>query len=498
MKHITAAVLILFSLNLTGQNQPVPLTATQRLQELQIIKAAFTSLHPGLYRYNTPSQIEDNFERLSKKLTGDISNPGYFILLSQLSTSLQCGHTYLNPWNQRNEVRERYFSKSFIPFLYKVIDRKLIITHNLSENESIRAGDEIVRINGIAASTIMDSLFSVSRTDGNNGLGKKTDNLNIVPIDIDTSNYSLFDIYFPLFFPENFNARKYVFVISPYKGAPIKTTLRSLTKKERQEIYVSKFGEIPVHEKNWEFRFLNPHAAYLRLGDFETWEWKTDYRKYLDSVFNIIQHSSVKNLILDIRGNEGGDDDARTAVLSYILKKPFGCENRIRRFYKFLSIPDSLQPYLKTWNKEFLKPKKESDFILTADGFYENTAASGNPCIPVNPKVNAFTGKTFLLTNSNNSSTTFTLADLFQQTNSGIIVGETTGGTKQGLNGGQYFFLYLPYSKLEIDIPLIWGKPTLNRKDEGVIPDIVIKTTRKDIRDGRDTQLKFVLSRISN
>jgi Peptidase family S41 len=497
MRNILGLLFTLSSLTLFGQSIQVPLTTEQRLKELNILKATFTSLHPGLYRFNTPAKIDNYFEVLKQKISNAISNEEYFILLSKLTTILKCGHTYLNPWNQNDEVINNYFSKSFIPFLYKIIDGKFIITHNLSENKNIQKGDEIVSINGVKVIDIIDSLLIVSRTDGNNGLGKKMDNLNIVPIDIDLSNYSLFDIYFPLYFPENFNASNYDFVIKPFKGRAIRTTLKSLTKEERQGVYVSMFGEIPLHEKNWEFKFLNSNAAYLRLGDFETWEWKADYKNYLDSVFTIIHNSTARNLIIDIRGNEGGDNEARTEVLSYLVNKPFGCDNPMRRLYKFLSIPDTLLPYLKTWNKEFKKPKKESDYRKTADGYYEKIDTSETPCTPTLPKESIFKGNTFLLTNSNNSSTTFTLADIFKQTNSGKIIGEATGGTKQGLNGGQFFFLNLPYSKFEIDIPIIWGAPTHIRPDEGIKPDIEIRTNQKDIYYGIDTQLQFILSQIA-
>lgn len=188
MKNIFGLLFLLSSLTMFGQSRQASLTSEERLKELNIIKSTFISLHPGLYRFNTPTQIETYFEGLKRKISKNISNDEYFILLSKLTTILKCGHTYLNPWNQTNEIINSYFSKSFIPFLYTVIDNKFIITHNLSENKSIKAGDEIVSINGIKVKIIIDSLLIVSRTDGKNGLGKKIDNLNIVPIDIDTSN----------------------------------------------------------------------------------------------------------------------------------------------------------------------------------------------------------------------------------------------------------------------------------------------------------------------
>lgn len=498
MKKLGLLIIFLFAaLTVIAQGPKAKISADQRRQEIALLQKSLISLHPGLYRYNSPEQIDHYFKELLQKVSGELTDQAYFILLSQFATKIKCGHTYLNPWNQKKEVANHYFSKSYMPFLFRAVEGKFIITHNLSEHPGIKKGDEIISINGIAVPTIIDSLLTVSRSDGNNAQGKMVDNLNIVPIDIDTSNYAMFDIFFPLFFPKNFNTAVYRFEIKPFKGKTRIITAKSLSKKDRQQVYVSRFGKIPIHEENWEFKFLNRETAYFRIGDFETWDWKTDYKKYLDSVFKAIGKAQTPNLIVDIRGNEGGDDEARDELLSYIIDRPFGCENPIRRFYKFLRIPDTLMSYLSTWEKEVKQPKNESDYTKTATGFYERNEAIQKPCKPVSPKPNVFKGNVFLITNSNNSSTTFTLADIFQVNHRGHVIGDKTGGTKQGLNGGKFLFLNLPYSKMEIDIPIIWQAPTAARADEGIVPDDIVPEKQKDIAQQHDSQLSFILNLIS-
>ncbi|WP_118973935.1 S41 family peptidase [Taibaiella koreensis] len=490
-------VLLAAGLTVRGQQFKSKLSADQRRQEVILLQKSLVSLHPGLYRYHTPGEIDNYFNELQQKVSGAITDQAYFILLSQLATKIKCGHTYLNPWNQKRDVINDYFSTSYIPFLYRVVDKKFIITHNLSEHPGVREGDEMISINGIAVQAIFDSLWTVSRSDGNNGQGKKSDNMNIVPIDIDTGNYAMFDIFFPLFFPQNFDAASYRIEIRSAKGKRGIITARSLSKKEREQVYVSRFGKIPMHEENWAFRLLNPETAYFRIGDFETWDWKTDYKGYLDSVFKVLTRDHTPNLVIDIRGNEGGDDEARDELLSYIIDKPFGCENPTRRLYRFLSIPDTLMPYLRTWEKEAKQPKKATEYTKTAEGFYEKNEAIQKPCRPVDPKPGVFKGKVFLIVNSNNSSTTFTLADIVQVNRRGKIIGEQTGGTKQGLNGGKFLLLNLPYSKIEMDIPIIWQAPTTARQDEGIVPDYVVPETQKDIARRHDAQLSFILNLIS-
>jgi C-terminal processing protease CtpA/Prc len=487
-------IFIAFFITTTSVGQAV-LTKEDRLKEVALIKSAWTALHPGLLRYNSQVQIDEYFSILEKEVSKPISKQDYFILLSQLAAKIKCGHTYLNPWNQSDETRRTCFSNICIPFLFKVINRKFIITHNLSENKTIKAGDEIVSINGIKVNRIIDSLLSVSRADGDNGLAKKLDNINIVVNAIDSTNFSFFDIYFPLFFKNNFNVDKYALEIKPYKKKIINTTVKSLTKALRHEKYVSLFGEIPIQEKNWEYKILQPHIAYLRIGDFDTWEWQSDYTKYLDSVFTSMNAMHLPNLIIDIRGNEGGDDDARTEVLSYIADKPFGCETLTRRLYKYLVIPDTLLPYLKTWDPEFKAPRSEKEYALNGN-YYEKIDTLKKPCQPNLPKNNRFKGNVYLITNPTNSSTTFTMADIFKIYQFGTIVGEPTGGTKQGLNGGQFFFLELPFSKFEIDLPIMYGAPSGHRADEAIMPDFLITTQQSDIYYNRDPQIEYIIQKI--
>lgn len=489
-------IALLFSGSLFCQAFLPPPPISQMRYELSLIKDAFTALHPGLLRYNTPAAIGAAFADAEKALYDLQSERDYYLLLSRLAARVKCGHTYLNPWNQKEAVAGRLFSATCLPLLFKVVDRRFIVTHNLSADPSICPGDEIISFNAIPAKAALDSLLQVSRSDGRHGQGKMLDNLSIFPLDADTSNYALFDIYFPLFFPELFNAKEYRLLIKPHGKRPVSKRLQAISKKERQELYLQRFGPLPVNEAGWTFRLLDKNAAYLRLGDFGTWNWSSDYKVYLDSVFTLLKNSGISNLVIDIRGNEGGLDEARDEVLAYIMDKPSGCSARSRRLYKFLSVPDTLLPLLKTWNAEFKKPKDPAAYTKGADGLFEKTDTSKTPCPPLPVKHQLFTGSLYLLINSSNSSASFTMADIIQREKRGILIGEPTGGTKQGLNGGQFFFFYLPYSGFEIDIPLVWGAPSEHRPDEGVQPDHIVRTSQKDIVLGRDAQLRFALKKI--
>jgi len=69
------------------------------------------------------------------------------------------------------------------------------------------------------------------------------------------------------------------------------------------------------------------------------------------------------------------------------------------------------------------------------------------------------------------------------------IVGQASGGNKQGINGGNYFFLYLPNSKVVIDVPVYFQAPLVQQKDESVMLDIYVNREAADIGLGIDAEI---------
>lgn len=175
-----------------------PLTVSQMQRDIGILQASLTSLHPGLYRYNTAEQIQQYVSQLRAQANRPLPLPVFYVRLAQFTAKLHCGHTYPNPFNLRSSVRQQLFSDQLLPVYFRICAGHWIITHNVSDNEQLRVGDEITAINTIPVAQITDSLLTVSRSDGLHGQAKQLDNLNLTPVA--GAAYALFDRYFPLLF----------------------------------------------------------------------------------------------------------------------------------------------------------------------------------------------------------------------------------------------------------------------------------------------------------
>ena len=97
-----------------------------------------------------------------------------------------------------------------------------------------------------------------------------------------------------------------------------------------------------------------------------------------------------------------------------------------------------------------------------------------------------------MLVDANNSSATFQFAQTVQRHKLGTLVGQLTGGSQRGINGGAFFFLRLPKSHIELDLPLIGTFPQTAMPDAGMTPDVVVNSKQRDIAEGNDADMTAV------
>jgi C-terminal processing protease CtpA/Prc len=114
----------------------------------------------------------------------------------------------------------------------------------------------------------------------------------------------------------------------------------------------------------------------------------------------------------------------------------------------------------------------------------------------VKPAGKRFHGRVFVLIDAANSSATFQFAQNIHRLRLGTLIGQPTGGRQRGINGGAFFFLRLPHSGVELDLPLIGTFPSSPAPDAGIAPDIVVKSTIKDIENDHDAGMAAVMRAI--
>jgi hypothetical protein len=128
----------------------------------------------------------------------------------------------------------------------------------------------------------------------------------------------------------------------------------TIERSKRNEILQRRYNSIPSSiEETWEYKLLDDKIAYLKLGTFAVWDFKTDWKKFLKAAFREFDKAKAEKLIIDIRGNEGGADEVLDELQQYIQKSDCTTENFDERL-RYAKVPDALQPYVFTWDKSVL------------------------------------------------------------------------------------------------------------------------------------------------
>lgn len=464
--------------------QDFPLLTREQLQaDFKIAQKALVTLHPGLERYNSRSETDKTFKHFETLFQKEWSHREVYWLYSKLLATIRCGHTYANFSNQNLLIKKLVFNQpDKLPFCFRILDKKVIVTHNLSDNEQFIKGTEITAINQIPVGEILDSLLTVVKADGYND-AKRLNDLELSGL----GKFESFDVYFPLFFPP-VNGQFKITALQPADGnTPFVESVPAISRDNRKKLLLEKYQlkESPLDEY-WKFEILDAQTAYLRSGTFVTWQMKMDWQDFLKNSFAEIKARNIQNLILDIRGNEGGNDDVILELVKYLASKDLTFE-KSQTLVRYTAVPDDLLPFLSSWDNDFKDLSGKTS--PTGQGFFELKNKGNLTSLAAQKK--SFKGKTIVLMNAANSSATFLLVKILKDNQLATLAGQTTGGSQRGLNGGQTAFLRLPNSGIELDIPL-YGTFFEGKPAKGIEPDILILPNKADIISDTDTELEFI------
>lgn len=436
--------------------------------DVAILRDAFTAMHPGLYRYATPAQVEARLIALDRvfQRTDDLGQR--FLALNRFTATVKCGHTYGNFYNQKKAVAERLFAgRNRLPFRFRWIGARMVMTAG-----DLPRGAEILRIDGRPVRDILAALIPLVRADGGND-AKRRALLEVQGID----EYETFDIFYSLAFPA---ADRFAIDVRLPDGKRQSLSLDAIDLRERQAT-----RQPEREDRGWTLDHRGP-TTIMTMPDWAVYQTKWDWKRWIDGAMEALARRGSTGLILDLRANEGGKD-CGDEIIARLIDAPLEDRGPARRV-RFRSAPERLAPYLDTWDPSFRTLGK--DAVARGDGFLDLPPEADQTIRPKGPR---YMGKVLVLTGPQNSSATFQFASRMRLNKLGALVGGPTGGNRRGINGGAYFFLRLP-GGLEVDLPLIGYFPHRPEPDAGLIPDIAVAETIADNAAGRDAVMARALA----
>jgi hypothetical protein len=449
-------------------------------QDLAILRDALATLHPGLLRHASQAEVDAAYADLARELLRDRTLAEVFLALSAYVARVRCGHTQVSLFNQSPAVQEALFRGGRLPFHFRWIGERMVVTRGFGDDPLPR-GSEVLAVDGVPVATILARLLPYARGDGAND-GQRRSNLEVQG----RARREAFDVYHPLVFP---SADPLVTLrVKGPAGAPERTVrARRLTAEERAATAVARprGDDAP----GWRLRVEAEGLAVLTMPTWAlydtTWDWKGSLR----TTFETLLEREVTDLVIDVRENEGGLG-VGDEILAHLVASPVPLEAFERRV-RYRQVPDRLDPYLGTWDDSFRNwgmnawPIDDRFFRLLRP----DDRKRGDVIRPIAPR---FSGRVFVLVSPVNSSATYEFATNARKNGLATLVGEPLGASERGMNGGAFFFLRLPGSGLEVDLPVIGYFRPGDPPDAAPRPDVLAAPTVESIEAGRDPALEAV------
>ncbi len=458
-------------------------------EELQddysLLRKILEQKHPSLYWYTPKDSMNFYFDSLYHAIPDSMTELQFgWNILAPLTQKVRCGHTSFG----MSKNWARYIHGKVIPSLplyMKVWGDSMIVMANLDKKDSIlKPGTLITSINNVSNHAMVQKIFGYLPLDG------YADNVNYIRLSGNFPYFhrNVFGIYKTYRVGYIDSAGNEKFVAVPM-WAPVKDSSAGKTEKKPRRVKETK-KERALNARSLQIDSTG--IATLTLNTFSNGGGR-HLRSFIKKSFKTLEQQQVKNLIIDIRGNGGGDINMSVLLTKYLRNSPFKVADSA------YSISKNFRPFsgnIKTgfWSNIsllFITRKKKDG--LYHFGYWERHL--------YHPKTKYhFNGNVYVLING----PTFSASTLFCNAVKGQenikLVGEEAGGGWYGNNGVMIPDIILPNTKLRVRLPFfrLVQYNHVAKKGSGVLPDIYIPPTAEGVRKQEDRKMLIVRSMIHN
>ncbi|GAB2791872.1 hypothetical protein GCM10027275_40900 [Rhabdobacter roseus] len=403
------SILLLLSTLLPAALYGQALSKADVLTDLKYLNQAILHGHPTNFQ---PAQTTDlgTLVAQTEALPQDsLTAFQYLLLLGEALQKVGCVHTSLNnPWANRPRPAR------YVPFPL-VADQGKLYLQSLA-GDTIRH-EEVVAINGVRAERLLTDLLKLRASDGG------------------TQAFAL----------EYFN-RFASSLIATYLDYP---TQYELQFNSRTSTHPAAEKVVPVLRPKGTYEIIlarddNTFSVLDTLGVLRVSTFGKADAAFFRSVFSSIREKPLKYLVLDLRGNLGGNRKAAIVLTQQLVGTSFS--------YAILQPRLTPARYLNGRGKLYLGLSK---IKYNLGDFYRSkrTPLGRTFTYRYKPDRNPYRGELFVLTDGFTASASTMVTSWLKQHTQARFIGQQASGGYNGNNGGSFPMLTLPKSKAEIRFP---------------------------------------------
>lgn len=446
-------------------------------QDYFLLRNILEKKHPSLYWYTPKDSMDLFFDEKYKAIDDSMTELQFgWKIIAPLLSKIKCGHTTFRMSKGWQHYIQNKRIPSF-PLYVRTWPDTMVVSFNLNKTDTLKKGTIITAINGIKTPDLFKKIFPYMSQDGY----------------AESVNYTRLSMSFPSFHRNIFGLyKKYVVDYIDSSGnnkraiLPYYSPVADSSKKNDKTLQPPKIN-ITGKDRLSRIRSLQvdllSSTAVMKINSFS----KGHLPHFFKRSFKKIKQNGIKNIVIDIRNNGGGDINNFVSLARYIRNSNFRVADTAA------AIAKNFRPYNKYIETNFFD--KPGLFFLTRKGkdnkyhfgFWEQKTFKPR-------RTNHFNGDTYVLTNG----LTFSASSLFCNSVKGqpgvTLVGEETGGGWHGNSGIVIPNIVLPHTKLRVRLPFfrLVQYNHVPKNGSGVIPDVKVEPTVNDLINNVDGKMEVV------
>lgn len=249
----------------------------------------------------------------------------------------------------------------------------------------------------------------------------------------------------------------YRLVLADRDGKQVEKVVKALSYEQIIRMMQAKNQQKNNRAKRSDYAFQVSKDGKNMFFEFNSFYDLDKFKVFADSMFRELKERKIKNLVIDLRRNGGGNSKLGDELLQYLSHKPF---------VQFGKVQIRRGRYILEKFADDEDLKGASDTLITINA----------PLIPLRKEPLRISKKTkvYLLISHSTFSSASSFSWAFKYFDVGTVVGEESGG--MNVSYGDVLSYYLPNSRLRCGVS--WKKFCQYGADEqnihGTLPDIEV------------------------
>ena len=475
LKNIILLILILSTLFKPSFGQePLKsdqLSPAELIADFDFMLKTLEETHPNLYAYIPKDEFVRKTDEFRESIDKPLSKPEFYKILYKTIALIKQGHTMV--FGDAGFGKFKNEGGLSFPFTINYYSNHVYIDKNYSLKKEFTKGTEIIAINRIPVTKIIDDFAPYLVVRPNGYINK-------------TLAYHWSKL---LWLEYGFNEQFTISYILPNSDSIRTTTIKGL----KNEV-ITKDNTLR-NKKDFEYRVEKDRS--LAVMEINTFEFQfEEYDSLLRYSFKDIKQKEIANLIIDVRANHGGNGNLIGTLVDYLTSEPYiaTAKSEVKTSEATKKCYTTHPIFVNAIEQARKAEDDSSDFFELVNCFLEKPAGTitAFPEEKSIPKENdyRFNGNLYVLTSDDTFSGGTGFSVIIKDNDIGYIVGNETSDNPTDY--GCIMLFELPNTKINIQNSTQYTvRPAGYDDNRGVIPDFIVVPTYLDLINGYDKVLNY-------